>query len=69
VPARVLRQPHTGKGGAVAAGLRALGTPLVGFCDLDLSTPLDDFERIAGVAVRAGGLAIGSRDLTTSTLV
>ena len=68
-PARVLRRPHAGKGAAVAAGLRALETPLRGFCDLDLSTPLDDFDRIAGAAARSGGLAIGSRDLTTSTLV
>jgi SAM-dependent methyltransferase len=68
-PARVLRRPHAGKGAAVAAGLRALDTPLRGFCDLDLSTPLDDFNRIAGAAERAGALAIGSRGLTTSTLV
>ncbi len=69
VPARVLRRPHAGKGSAVAAGLRALDASLLGFCDLDLSTPLDDFDRIAEAAARAGGLAIGSRDLATSTLV
>jgi dolichyl-phosphate beta-glucosyltransferase len=68
-PARLLRRPHRGKGAAVAAGLAALDTPLRGFCDLDLSTPLDDLERIAAAAGRSGGLAIGSRDLTTSTLV
>jgi dolichyl-phosphate beta-glucosyltransferase len=68
-PARALRRPHAGKGAAVAAGLRALKAPLRGFCDLDLSTPLDDLDRIAGAAARAGGLAIGSRDLTTSTIV
>jgi dolichyl-phosphate beta-glucosyltransferase len=68
-PARVLRTPHAGKGSAVAAGLRALSAPLRGFCDLDLSTPLDQLEGIASAAARAGALAIGSRDLTTSTLV
>jgi dolichyl-phosphate beta-glucosyltransferase len=68
-PARVLRMPHAGKGAAVTAGLRALDTPLLGFCDLDLATPLEDVERIATAAVRADALAIGSRDLTTSTLV
>lgn len=69
VPAQVLRRPHRGKGAAVVAGLRSLDAPLRGFCDLDLSTPLDDLVRIAGVASRSGGLAIGSRDLTASRLV
>ena len=69
VPAHVLRRPHLGKGAAVTAGLRALRTDLVGFCDLDLSTPLDDVEAIARAAARSGGLAIGSRGLVTSTLV
>ena len=68
-PARLVRRPHRGKGASVAAGLRTLDTPLRGFCDLDLSTPLDDLVRIAGAAARSGGLAIGSRDLTASRLV
>ena len=68
-PARVLRRRHAGKGAAVTAGLRALDAPLLGFCDLDLATPLDDVERIATAALRIDGLAIGSRDLTTSTLI
>jgi dolichyl-phosphate beta-glucosyltransferase len=69
VPARVLRRPHTGKGAAVTAGLRALRTDLVGFCDVDLSTPLDDLDAIARAAARSSGLAIGSRGLASSTLV
>jgi dolichyl-phosphate beta-glucosyltransferase len=68
-PAGVLRLPHAGKGRAVTAGLRALDAPFLGFCDLDLATPLDDLERIAAAAVHADGLAMGSRGLTTSTLV
>ena len=67
--ALVLRRPHVGKGAAITAGLRALRTDVLGFCDLDLSTPLDDLERIAHATVRSGGLAIGSRGLATSTLV
>ena len=68
-PVRVLRRPRAGKGAAVTAGLRASDTPLIGFCDLDLATPLADLERIAAGAVQAEGLAIGSRDLTSSTVV
>jgi dolichyl-phosphate beta-glucosyltransferase len=69
VGARVLRRRHLGKGAAITAGLRALRTDVLGFCDLDLSTPLEDLERIAHAAVRSSGLAIGSRGLATSTLV
>jgi dolichyl-phosphate beta-glucosyltransferase len=69
VPARLMRRRHAGKGAAVAAGLHALRTPLVGFCDVDLSTPLEDLDRIAWAAARAGALAIGSRGLATSKLV
>ena len=69
VEARVLRRPHLGKGAAITVGLRALRTDVLGFCDLDLSTPLEDLERIIRAAVRSCGLAIGSRGLVTSTLV
>jgi dolichyl-phosphate beta-glucosyltransferase len=69
VPARVLRRPHVGKGAAITAGLQALRTDLAGFCDVDLSTPLDDLDAIARAASRSGGLAIGSRGLATSRLV
>lgn len=69
VPARVLERPHLGKGAAVAAGLAALTTPLRAFCDVDLSTPLEDLLRIVVAGARPGVLAIGSRDLTGSRLV
>ncbi len=65
----LLRRPHRGKGAAVAAGLAAADTPWAGFCDLDLSTPLPHLERILDTARRAGGLAIGSRDLPGSRLL
>ncbi|HEY2813145.1 MAG TPA: glycosyltransferase [Acidimicrobiales bacterium] len=68
-PARVLRRPHRGKGAAVAVGLAELTTPYGGFCDLDLSTPLEQFERVMDTAMRAPVLAIGSRDLPASRLV
>jgi SAM-dependent methyltransferase len=66
---RVLRRAHEGKGAAVAAGIESATTDYAGFCDLDLSTPLDDLERIFLAATRADLLATGSRDLASSTLV
>jgi SAM-dependent methyltransferase len=68
-PARLLRRPHEGKGGALAAGLAALATDVGAFCDLDLSTPLEELARIVDAATRADVLAIGSRDLAASTVV
>jgi dolichyl-phosphate beta-glucosyltransferase len=68
VPARLVRRPHRGKGAAVAAGLREVRAEYAGFCDLDLSTPLDQFERVMDAAARAPVLAIGSRDLPGSRL-
>ena len=69
LPARVLERPHLGKGAAVAAGLDALTTPLLAFCDLDLSTPLPELLRVVIAGSRPGVLAIGSRDLTGSSVV
>lgn len=66
---RVLRRPHEGKGAAVAAGIASTTAPYVAFCDLDLSTPLDQLERIVDTATAAPILAIGSRDLHASTLL
>jgi len=66
---RLLRRPHRGKGAAVAAGLRVLDADYLAFCDLDLSTPLDQFDRVLRAAQRADVVAIASRDLATSTLV
>ncbi len=68
-PLQVLQRPHLGKGAAVAAGLAALDTPVRAFCDVDLSTPLEDLTRIVALGARPNVLAIGSRDLTGSTLV
>jgi dolichyl-phosphate beta-glucosyltransferase len=69
VPVRLLRRQHAGKGAAVAAGLRAVTADVGAFCDLDLSTPLEELDRIVAAAAGAEVLAIGSRDLTASTLV
>jgi glycosyltransferase involved in cell wall biosynthesis/2-polyprenyl-3-methyl-5-hydroxy-6-metoxy-1,4-benzoquinol methylase len=66
---RLIRCPHAGKGAAVATGLRAATAPYAGFCDLDLSTPLDQLERVLHAATRSRSLAIGSRDLAASKLL
>jgi len=66
--ARVLRRPHSGKGGAVTAGLSASIAGIRAFCDLDLATPLEDLERIIARASRADLLAIASRDLSGSVV-
>ncbi|HUP84182.1 MAG TPA: glycosyltransferase [Acidimicrobiales bacterium] len=66
---RLLRRPHEGKGAALAAGLATTRAPYAGFCDLDLSTPLDHFEKVVDAAVSAPVLAIGSRDLKASTVL
>lgn len=66
---RLLRRPHRGKGAAVTAGLRAARGDYRGFCDVDLSTPLDQLEVVLNVATRANLLAVGSRDLAASRLI
>lgn len=68
VRARLIRRPHRGKGAAVAAGLAATDAPIAAFCDLDLSTPLDQLALVLRAADRADVLAIGSRDLSTSVV-
>ncbi len=68
-PIRLLRRPHEGKGAAVAAGLREVRGDYAGFCDVDLATPLADFTHIVDAATSSPVLAVGSRDLSGSTLL
>jgi glycosyltransferase involved in cell wall biosynthesis len=65
---RVLPRRHAGKGATVQAGLRAATAPLLAFCDVDLSTPLAELDRIIGCATAAPVLAIGSRDVVATRL-
>lgn len=69
VSARLLRRPHRGKGAAVAAGLADARADYAGFCDVDLSTSLDQMEEVYSAAVMSPVLAIGSRDVVGSRLV
>ena len=66
--AKLLRRPHRGKGATVRAGLGAAGAEYAGFCDVDLSTPLAELERILAAACMGPVLAIGSRDAPASEL-
>ena len=65
---RLLRCAHMGKGAAVRAGLETAVTPLAGFCDLDLSTPLADFLHLVDASADAPILTIASRGLAASRL-
>ncbi|HUQ39484.1 MAG TPA: glycosyltransferase [Acidimicrobiales bacterium] len=69
VTARVIRRPHAGKGAAVRAGLDQGTGELRAFCDVDLSTPLDQLEEVINAATMSPVLAIGSRDAATSNVV
>ena len=64
---RVICREHEGKGAAVRVGLASARAPYAAFCDIDLSTPLDDLGRVIKEAVRTGGLVIGSRAVGRSS--
>ena len=67
--ARLIRLEHRGKGAAVRAGLNCATANFAGFCDVDLSTPLEHVRRILVAASMAPVLAIGSRDVAASRLL
>jgi dolichyl-phosphate beta-glucosyltransferase len=57
---RVLRCPHRGKGGAVAAGMLAATGDLVVFADADMATPPDQLPLLTAALIDHD-LALGSR--------
>ncbi|HEY4024884.1 MAG TPA: dolichyl-phosphate beta-glucosyltransferase [Candidatus Dormibacteraeota bacterium] len=63
---RVLRLAHAGKGAAVRAGVLATSGELVLLSDADLSTPVEELERLRAAIWSGAGLAIGSRRLGSS---
>ena len=68
-PARLIERPHRGKGAAVRAGLDIAGADLAGFTDVDLATPLVDFERLVSIAAERRVFVVGSRALPESNVV
>jgi dolichyl-phosphate beta-glucosyltransferase len=69
VPTKLLQIAHRGKGAAVRTGLLASECSFGAFCDVDLSTPLDDLGGLIDLCVREGGLVIGSRALPSSNVI
>lgn len=57
---RLLREPHTGKGGAVRAGMLSGQSDYVIFADADLATPPDQLPLLTD-ALGSHDLALGSR--------
>lgn len=59
---RALRLPHGGKGSAVRAGVLASSGELVLVTDADLSTPIEELDRLLAALDRCD-VAIGSRNV------
>lgn len=57
---RLLREPHTGKGGAVRAGMLAADSDFILFADADLATPADQLPLLTD-ALATNDIALGSR--------
>ena len=57
---RLLREPHTGKGGAVRAGMLAARSDVILFADADLATPADQLPLLID-ALATHDIALGSR--------
>ena len=57
---RLLREPHTGKGGAVRAGMLAGDSDYIVFADADLATPPDQLPLLTD-ALDKVDVALGSR--------
>src|SRR5581483_9811653 len=66
---RVVELPHQGKGATLRQGLLAARTAYVGFCDVDLATPLSEVDGLLRAATTGPVVTIASRDVLTTTLV
>jgi SAM-dependent methyltransferase len=62
IDAELVEFAHRGKGATVAAGLACARGAYAGFCDVDLSTPLEHFDAVISTALASHGLAIASRE-------
>ena len=66
---RLLLRVHRGKGAAVRDGLLEARNDIAGFCDVDLSTSLEDLREIFAIAARhRDALVIGSREVEGASI-
>ena len=63
---RVASQPHSGKGRALATGVAAAKGDEILVTDADLSTPIEELDRLQAALDAGVGIAIGSRALRAS---
>lgn len=61
---RLIKNDHRGKGYTVRTGMLAAQGHIVLFCDADLSTPIEDLEKLLPWFERGYDIVIGSREGT-----
>lgn len=61
---RLIENSHTGKAGAVTAGVLAARGDYILFTDMDQATPIDEVEKLVAAAEDGFDIAIGSRSST-----
>jgi dolichyl-phosphate beta-glucosyltransferase len=59
---RVIRNPHMGKGVTVRAGMLAATGRYIVYSDADLSTPIEEFDKLLAWLRQGYDIAIGSRE-------
>ena len=64
-----LEEAHRGKARAVISGLRAARGTFVGFCDVDLATPLETWLACHQALETGASIAIGSREGSGATRI
>ncbi len=66
---KVIAEPRRGKGAAVRTGMLAARGEYVLFSDADLSTPIEEVDKLMGELQAGADVAIASRGLPESNLV
>jgi cellulose synthase (UDP-forming) len=69
LPVEMIRGTHRGKGAAVKRGVVAAEGQLILFTDADLSTPIEELERLEEAIELGNDLAIGSRSMPESRIL
>lgn len=59
---RLIENNHTGKAGAVTAGVLAAKGDYILFCDMDQATPIEEVGKLMLAAEEGSDIAIGSRN-------